>query len=181
MTDLSKPLRTKENSREIIGDASELKSFVNSLIFRIDNKYYDLTNFVNEHPGGANILYFAKRKSWDATQLFSIHHVNYMKASSVMNKYLICDEKIISKIHELEQVEIPKYFPKQIPQFSSKYYPFNKEIETAESRYKPYRYDNDDGISNNNELWTFNDLKMADCTFELPQKGSFYWELREKK
>ena len=155
--------------------ATELKSFVDSLIFRIDDQYYDLTNFCDEHPGGKEILIFSKRKSWDHTQVFAIHHVNYMKASAMMKRFLITDESMIQRIEELIAIEVPQRFPKQLPKFESKYYP--KKLEkTAENdptnTYKPFKKEESE--------WSFNDLKMADCTFELPTKGSFYWELREE-
>eukprot|EP01084_Bolivina_argentea_P316238 548106_1 len=157
--------------------SAPLKSFVDSFIFRIDNKYYDLTNFCDTHPGGKEILIYAKRKAWDHTQLFSIHHVNYIKATSIMNKYLIKDSNIIDRIEELIAIEIPQRFPKQIPPSTSKYYPSKLINSGIESEYTPSlpTY-----LSNKPLQWTFNDLKMADCTFQLPTKGSFYWELREE-
>lgn len=155
--------------------AKQPKSFVDSMIFRIDNQYYDLSNFCDEHPGGKEILIWAKRKAWDHTQVFAIHHVNYVKASAMMKKFLISDKDVIERIEELIAIEVPKRFPKQLPKFDSKYYP--KHLDKSEKNdpitsYKPFKEEA--------SKWSFADLKMADCTFELPNKGSFYWELREE-
>ena len=38
------------------GSPAQLSSFVDSLIFRIDGDYYDLTDFSASHPGGSDIL-----------------------------------------------------------------------------------------------------------------------------
>jgi len=157
---------------------SQLKSFVHSLIFRIDNNYYDLTKFSEEHPGGKNILIYAKRKSWDHTQMFAIHHVNYTKAVAIMKKYLIKDESLIQRIHELEALEIPQYFPKQLPHSTSEFYPKLLKGSGFECEYTvPFGTDID---SIKYGKYSFNDLKMADCVFKLPKQGSFYWELREE-
>ena len=88
-----------------VEDPSEIKSFVDSLIFRIDNDYYDLTAFSDDHPGGKEILVWAKRKAWDHTQMFAIHHVNYMKAASMMKRYLITNKDVIYRIQQLEAME----------------------------------------------------------------------------
>merc|ERR1740123_620514 len=145
------------------------------MIFRIDSKYYDLTQFCEEHPGGKDILIWAKRKAWDHTQMFAIHHVNYTKASAMMKRYLVKDESMLRRIEELIAIEVPKRFPKQLPHFDSKYYP-QQLAKTSEfdpiSTYKPFKKEASE--------WNFTDLKMADCTFELPSKGSFYWELRQE-
>lgn len=165
------------SNHSIICDVSQVTSFVDSLIFRIDSKYYDLTNFSDIHPGGKDILIWAKRKAWDHTQVFAIHHVNYIKASSIMNKFLIKDEKIINKIQEFEALEVPKRFPKQLPHSTSKYYPKKLRGSGIEAEYKLLR---EEDIDRKTTKWRLQDLKMADCTFELPKKGSFYWELRQE-
>jgi cytochrome b involved in lipid metabolism len=40
----------------------------------VENKYYDLTNFVDKHPGGSKWLTLTKGQ--DVTDLFIIHHLN---------------------------------------------------------------------------------------------------------
>eukprot|EP00484_Ammonia_sp_Unknown_P008454 CAMPEP_0197072612 /NCGR_PEP_ID=MMETSP1384-20130603/210186_1 /TAXON_ID=29189 /ORGANISM="Ammonia sp." /LENGTH=491 /DNA_ID=CAMNT_0042511433 /DNA_START=88 /DNA_END=1563 /DNA_ORIENTATION=+ len=158
----------------IVSDPSQVTSFVDSLIFRIDDKYFDLTDFSKAHPGGLEILVWAKRKAWDHTQMFSIHHVNYLRASSIMNKFLIREDSVIQRIQELEAIEVPQRFPKQLPHSTSKHYPVKLKGSGIEAAYNYPVYDNKE------QKWTHVDLKMADCTFELPHKGSFYWELREE-
>eukprot|EP01083_Nonionella_stella_P012921 36479_1 len=164
----------KESTNGI--SSSELRSFVDSLIFRIDGNYYDLTQFSDSHPGGKNILVWAKRKAWDHTQMFAIHHVNYTKASAIMNRFLIKDKQLIDRIHELESIEIPQRFRKQLPRSTSKHYPKQLIGSGIESHYESFGINTD----NIDSKWSFDDLKMADCSFELPRKGSFYWELREE-
>ena len=162
-----------------IQDVNEITSFVDSLIFRIDGNYYDLTTFSDDHPGGKEILVWAKRKAWDHTQMFAIHHVNYTKAASMMKRYLITNESVIYRIQQLEAMEVPERFPRQLPHHTSPYYPKLLTGSGIKADYKPVL----PAIDANGELiekpkWSMVDLQMADCTFELPQKGSFYWELR---
>lgn len=174
----------KSPADNIISDPSLLSSFVDSLIFRIDNKYYDLTSFSDTHPGGKDILIWAKRKAWDHTQMFSIHHVNYLKASSIMNKFRIKNEDVIDKIEHLIAIEVPSRFPKQLPHSTSKYYPKYLKGSGIKPAYDLFtQSDLDRELATNKTFTTqykISDLYMADCTFELPKKGSFYWELREE-
>ena len=162
------------NNINSLKNVNEITSFVDSLIYRIDGDYYDLTTFCDDHPGGKEILVWAKRKAWDHTQMFAIHHVNYIKAASMMKRYLITNENVIYRIQQLEAMEVPERFPRQLPHSTSPYYPKLLEGSGIEAKYKP--------IMPSPELekskWSMVDLQMADCTFELPQKGSFYWELR---
>ena len=44
----------------------------------IENKYYDLTAFVDKHPGGSRWLTLTKGQ--DVTDLFIIHHLNEKSA-----------------------------------------------------------------------------------------------------
>eukprot|EP00485_Elphidium_margaritaceum_P007586 CAMPEP_0202696188 /NCGR_PEP_ID=MMETSP1385-20130828/9501_1 /ASSEMBLY_ACC=CAM_ASM_000861 /TAXON_ID=933848 /ORGANISM="Elphidium margaritaceum" /LENGTH=492 /DNA_ID=CAMNT_0049352301 /DNA_START=100 /DNA_END=1578 /DNA_ORIENTATION=- len=160
-------------------DASDVHSFVDSLIFRIEGKYYDLTNFSKVHPGGRNILVWAKRKAWDHTQMFSTHHVNYRRATAIMTRFELKDERIIERIQALEALEVPQRFPYQLPHSSSKHYPVALKGSGIEARYDYPVYHNGDDKRYTSE-WSIDDLRMADCTFELPQKGSFYYELRDE-
>lgn len=53
----------------------------------VDNKYYDLTSFVNKHPGGSRWL--SSTQGHDITELFHIHHLDYSKAKTVLDKYYV--------------------------------------------------------------------------------------------
>lgn len=152
-----------------------LDSFVDSLIFRIDGNYYDLTDFSTSHPGGRDILVWAKRKAWDHTQMFATHHVNYTRAAAMMKRFLITNPDLIERIQTLEAAEVPTRFPRQLPVPTSKHYP--KKLSNITAKYR--RLPNEDELPSTSD-YTMADLHMADCTFELAKKGSFYWELRQE-
>ena len=42
--------------------------------WRINNKYYDLTPFLDKHPGGRQILLLARDRFEDSTYPFEAHH-----------------------------------------------------------------------------------------------------------
>ena len=44
--------------------------------WRIGNKYYDLTPFLDKHPGGRQLLELARDRFEDATYAFEAHHHN---------------------------------------------------------------------------------------------------------
>ena len=55
----------------------------------VDNKYYDLTSFVDQHPGGRRWL--SNTQGHDVTELFYLHHLNFDKAKTVLDKYYVGD------------------------------------------------------------------------------------------
>lgn len=57
----------------------------------VDNKIYDLSNFVEKHPGGAHWL--QRTRGHNITELFYTHHLNEAKAKEVLAKYYISDCK----------------------------------------------------------------------------------------
>jgi cytochrome b involved in lipid metabolism len=64
---------------------------------KIDDNWYDVTNFVNIHPGGEKIL--KKYNNKDATNAFySINkHYNYIKA---LDEFLVRDNILIDKLNK---------------------------------------------------------------------------------
>lgn len=57
----------------------------------IENKLYDLTDFIPRHPGGKEWLIMTKGQ--DVTELFIVHHLNERKARDVLAKYYVGDTK----------------------------------------------------------------------------------------
>jgi len=59
--------------------------------WRIGNKYYDLTPFLDRHPGGRQILELARDRFDDCTYVFEAHHPDFIKARQVLQKYEVKD------------------------------------------------------------------------------------------
>lgn len=57
----------------------------------IENKLYDLTDFIPRHPGGKEWLTMTKGQ--DVTELFIVHHINEKKARDVLAKYYVGETK----------------------------------------------------------------------------------------
>jgi cytochrome b involved in lipid metabolism len=57
----------------------------------IENKLYDLTNFVSRHPGGPNWLTMTQGQ--DVTDFFIIHHLDEAKAREALAKYYVGETK----------------------------------------------------------------------------------------
>ena len=55
----------------------------------VEDKLYDLTPFLDKHPGGRNWL--AMTQGQDVTDFFIVHHLNEKKAREVLNKYYVGD------------------------------------------------------------------------------------------
>ncbi len=67
-----------------------------SNLWIIENKLYDLNNFVDQHPGGSRWL--SMTKGQDVTELFIIHHLNETKARETLSKYYVKDtQKTVSR------------------------------------------------------------------------------------
>jgi fatty acid desaturase len=55
--------------------------------WRIGNKWYDFTDFVDKHPGGAQAVLMARDRFEDATFVFEAHHHEYQKTRAIIKKY----------------------------------------------------------------------------------------------
>ena len=64
--------------------------------WRIGNKWYDFTEFLDKHPGGADVLEIARDRFEDSTFLFESHHHDYKRARAIIRKYEISEETAIS-------------------------------------------------------------------------------------
>ena len=62
--------------------------------WRIGKQWYDLKEFLQDHPGGADILTLARDRFEDCTFAFEAHHHNYEKARRVLQKYLLQDQQL---------------------------------------------------------------------------------------
>jgi cytochrome b involved in lipid metabolism len=59
-------------------------------LWRIDNKLYDLINFVQRHPGGADWLELTQ--GTDITELFETHHIS-RKAEILLPNFYVREAK----------------------------------------------------------------------------------------
>lgn len=76
-------------------------SFSNSVIIRINNIWYDLTKYLEFHPGGESILKHYHLR--DATEAFN--KVSYHKFTiERLSDFKITDEKLIKKLEKLEMI-----------------------------------------------------------------------------
>lgn len=55
----------------------------------VENKVYDLREFVGKHPGGSQWIELTKGQ--DLTEHFITHHLNEEKARAVLQKYYVRD------------------------------------------------------------------------------------------
>lgn len=58
----------------------------------VENKVYDLTGYLDKHPGGKGWLEYTRGQ--DITEHFITHHLNEEKARAVLEKYLVGPSKI---------------------------------------------------------------------------------------
>lgn len=63
-----------------------------SCVWRVHDSLYDLTPFLNFHPGGKDWLEISR--GTDITELFESHHPNIAKARSILKKYRISSSKL---------------------------------------------------------------------------------------
>lgn len=81
------------------GDPYPFKARVSSVVefhphpqyWRVAGKYYDLTEFLDKHPGGPQLLHLARDRFDDSTFAFEAHHHNYKKARAVLQRYYVKD------------------------------------------------------------------------------------------
>mmetsp|Transcript_84195 Transcript_84195/g.191973 ORF Transcript_84195/g.191973 Transcript_84195/m.191973 type:complete len:451 (-) Transcript_84195:41-1393(-) len=58
-----------------------------SKYWRIGGKWYDFAEFLDQHPGGREVLELARDRFEDCTFVFEAHHLNYRRARAVIAKY----------------------------------------------------------------------------------------------
>lgn len=75
-------------------------------LWKINDKYYDLTSFLQQHPGGAEIIKMARDiRIDDCTSAFEAHHINFLLASKQLNRYEVkLDDNTINKIYENQRL-----------------------------------------------------------------------------
>jgi hypothetical protein len=61
-------------------------------LWRVHNKIYDLSAFVDSHPGGSHWL--SRTKGMDITDFYETHHIDTDKCDAVLAKYFVEEEKI---------------------------------------------------------------------------------------
>jgi len=66
--------------------------------WRIGNQWYDFTEFLAKHPGGAQAILLSRDRFEDATFVFEAHHHEFMKTRAIIKKYLITDPSILNEI-----------------------------------------------------------------------------------
>ena len=59
--------------------------------WRIGNKWYDFTDFLDKHPGGRAVLLDSRDRFEDATFVFESHHHDYTRARAIIRKYEVTD------------------------------------------------------------------------------------------
>lgn len=74
----------RERDRELWG--TDISSF-----WVIENKLYDLSSFIDRHPGGK--VWLQMTKGQDVTELFIVHHLNEPKVREVLSKYYVGETK----------------------------------------------------------------------------------------
>ena len=64
--------------------------------WRIGNKWYDFTDFLDKHPGGKQALLLSRDRFEDATFVFESHHHEFLKARAIIRKYEISKETALA-------------------------------------------------------------------------------------
>eukprot|EP00948_MAST-09A_sp_MAST-9A-sp1_P004301 g4301.t1 len=57
--------------------------------WRIAGKYYDLTKFMDKHPGGRQLIEMARDRFDDCTFAFEAHHHDYKRARAFLRPYFV--------------------------------------------------------------------------------------------
>ena len=78
--------------------------------WQIDGKFYDLTNFLDKHPGGKQILLLCKNRFEDHTYAIEAHHTNFKLIRKMLAKYEIKDET--PNLFKTDNMGIKHYYPK---------------------------------------------------------------------
>lgn len=74
--------------------------FESKIVVKIDNLWYDLTKFVDLHPGGKQIL--KKYNKMDVTKKF-YELKEHCHMNKVLETFLVTDEKLIEKYNKQEK------------------------------------------------------------------------------
>jgi cytochrome b involved in lipid metabolism len=61
-------------------------------LWRVHDKLYDLSDFVEKHPGGRD--WIKVTKGTDITEQFETHHINATKAEQLLNTFFIRDASL---------------------------------------------------------------------------------------
>ena len=59
--------------------------------WRIGNRWYDFSDFLDKHPGGRAVILDSRDRFEDATFVFESHHHDYTRARAIIRKYEITD------------------------------------------------------------------------------------------
>ena len=67
----------------------------NTNLWIVENKLYDLSSFVQQHPGGSTWLELTKGQ--DITEHFIVQHLRENKAREVLKQYYVkdCTNKVV--------------------------------------------------------------------------------------
>ena len=68
--------------------------------WRIGGEWYDLSKFLDTHPGGRKVLEVSRDRFEDCTYVFEANHHNYKRARAVIRKYKITDKETLKSIQE---------------------------------------------------------------------------------
>ena len=60
-------------------------------LWRVHDKIYDLTPFLDSHPGGAHWL--SRTQGQDITDYYETHHIDTDKTNAILAKYFVADQK----------------------------------------------------------------------------------------
>ena len=73
------------------------------MVWHINNKLYDLTDFIKMHPGGSNILELTKNTG-DITTLFDSYHAfsDKEKIYKMMKQYELNDKPETAPLYDME-------------------------------------------------------------------------------
>ena len=97
------PVQTEEIRKEVW--SSGVPFYPNFKYWRINNKYYDLTPFLDKHPGGRQILEMCRDRFEDSTYAFEAHHHNQPKVRAMLSKYEVKD------VHCPQEGDWPRFMP----------------------------------------------------------------------
>eukprot|EP00930_Biecheleria_cincta_P048947 TRINITY_DN3419_c0_g1_i1.p1 TRINITY_DN3419_c0_g1~~TRINITY_DN3419_c0_g1_i1.p1 ORF type:complete len:795 (-),score=113.39 TRINITY_DN3419_c0_g1_i1:68-2452(-) len=61
----------------------------NAELWMVHGKWYDLTDYIDKHPGGPTWLRLTKGQ--DVTEAFEVHHINMTKAQAFLNRMYVKD------------------------------------------------------------------------------------------
>ena len=59
-------------------------------LWKVHNKYYDLSSYLDKHPGG--IFWLETTQGQDVTDFFETYHINSEKVEAVLKKFFVKDE-----------------------------------------------------------------------------------------